>query len=95
MKIGEGIQNEKESQKGFVPSSKESQEYSEQQTESSKTYQKELQDLELWRNDLLQKCEAYERAGKNCVAVRQAIEDEYFEKKYELLQRAYYLEYSA
>lgn len=90
LNFGEGVHTEQESQKGFIPSSKELHEYSEEQTEIGKLCQRDLQDLELWRNNLLQKCEAHECAGKDCDDLRRIIEDEYIEKKIELHERVHY-----
>ncbi|KKS29796.1 MAG: hypothetical protein UU89_C0017G0036 [Parcubacteria group bacterium GW2011_GWC2_42_11] len=77
-----------------APNREERNEFSEEQQEIIEMYQQELRDLETWRNELLQKCEANERDGKDCNALRQVIEDEYFEKELELRQRAHYAEHS-
>jgi hypothetical protein len=95
MNFVEGVHKEQDNQKGFVPSSKELHEYSEEQTEIGKLFQKDLQDLELWKNNLLQKCEARESAGEDCSYLRRIIEDEYTEKKIELHERVHYVDRSA
>jgi len=94
MKFGEGLHKEQDREKSFVSNSKEQNEFSEEQQEIVEVYQQELRELEEWRNTLLKKCEANERDGKNCDALRQLIEDEYFEKELELRQRAHYVEHS-
>ncbi|HCC04680.1 TPA: hypothetical protein DEP58_00040 [Patescibacteria group bacterium] len=95
MNFGEGVQKERESQKVFVPSGEEQNESSVDKTETDEIFQKDLQALEQWRNDLLQKCEVLESLGLDCKNLRQIIDDEYTDKKIELHERVHYVDHSA